>query len=454
MTAPNFHSRLKTAIGAPGVPLVFLGNLEVEEQWARGECGLPRVSSSSGVAVVNRMDEFALLLAGGGDHVVLKSAPEESYLRYLTDLGIDLPRIHAVGTGDPQRTVTEDALADQSVLDALCSLGALGARLIPHGVSEVEERLVASTGLTLGAPSAAICKTVNSKVYSRRAADELGIPQPKGWAATTLDELEQAVAGAAEVLETGQKVVLKEALGVSGKGISVVDSVSRLQRLQRMIAKQVAKGGYERIGFVIEEWVAKRADLNYQFTLAADGSVHFDFVKEAITEGGVHKGHRFPAALSESQVDILRGTAEQLGKKLHSDGFFGVVGVDAIVGPDGEIHPVIEINARHNMSTYQIRLQDRFLGEGQVAIARHYGLRLDAPLPFAEARATLNDLLWTAESREGLLINNYATVNAAAAADGTGFDGRLYGLIVANSVDRAAELDRAITARLTRGAPA
>jgi hypothetical protein len=444
---PDFNTRLKAATGAPGAPLVFLGNFEVEEQWAQGEYGLPRVSASSGVAVVNRMDEFALLLAGSGDHVVLKTAPDEAYLAYLAELGVQLPALHVITDQDPQRTVTADAIDDGQVVAELAALAPLNARIAPHGVSEVEERLAAATGLALAGPSAAVCKAVNSKVYSRRAADELGIPQPRGWACATLAELDEAVLAAAELLDAGRKVVLKEALGVSGKGIAVVDSVKRLQRLQKMIVKQVERGGVDRIGFVIEDWVAKRADLNYQFTVARDGAVHFDFVKEAITEGGVHKGHRMPPTLSPAQVDLLRGVSDQIGKKLAADGYHGVVGVDAIVAPDETVHPVIEINARNNMSTYQVQLQERFVGPDQVAIARHYPMKLSAPLPFDQLRRELNGLLLARAGGAGLLINNFATVNAAAVAD-TAFDGRLYGLIVADSVEQADALDTQITARL------
>jgi hypothetical protein len=444
---PDFNTRLKAAVGAPGAPLVFLGNFEVEEQWALGEYGLPRVSASSGVAVVNRMDEFTLLLAGSGDHVVLKTAPDEAYLAYLAGLGVQLPALHVIAEQDPQRTVTADAIDDEQVVAGLAALAPLNARIAPHGVSEVEERLSAATGLALAGPSAAVCKAVNSKVYSRRAADELGIPQPRGWACATLAELDEAVRGAAELLESGRKVVLKEALGVSGKGIAVVDSVRRLQRLQKMIVKQVERGGVDRIGFVIEDWVEKRADLNYQFTVSRDGAVHFDFVKEAITEGGVHKGHRMPPTLSPTQVDLLRDVSELIGKKLASDGYHGVVGVDAIVAPDETVHPVIEINARNNMSTYQVQLQERFVGPDHVAIARHYPIKLSAPLPFERLRPELDGLLLERAGGAGLLINNFSTVNAAAVPETT-FDGRLYGLIVADSVEQADALDTQITARL------
>ena len=43
---------------------------------------------------------------------------------------------------------------------------------------------------------------------------------------------------------------------------------------------------------MVEEWVAKAADLNYQLTVGRDGGVEFNFVKEAVTDQGVHKGHR------------------------------------------------------------------------------------------------------------------------------------------------------------------
>src|SRR3954469_3608370 len=146
----DFNTRLKRAVvGEPDASLVFLGNFEVEEQWARGEHTLPRVSAAGGSAVVNHMDEFALLLAGPDDHVVLKAAPDPDYLDYLTCLGIALPAVHVVAEQDPLRTVTEDALVDPALLDRLSRLD---ARLTAHGVSEVEERLAEATGLPLAAP--------------------------------------------------------------------------------------------------------------------------------------------------------------------------------------------------------------------------------------------------------------------------------------------------------------
>ncbi|MFD4532736.1 hypothetical protein ACFWNL_31715 [Kitasatospora sp. NPDC058397] len=461
LPSSGFSARLKRAVtGSADTPLVFLGNFEVENHWALGEPALPRVASHAGSAVVNRMDEFALLLGGKDDHVVLKTALDEGYRGYLEGLGLELPTVHVVAGQDPQRTVSEDALADPELLRALSAVAAEGARLTAHGISTVEEELAERTGLQLGAPTAAVCKRVNSKVYSRRLSDELGIRQARGWACETLEELAGAVAAAGELLAAGRKVVLKDAFGVSGKGIVVLDSEARLGRLHRMAVQQAeraakAAGGAPRTALVIEEWVAKRCDLNYQFTVGRDGSTHFDFVKELLTEGGVHKGHRIPARLTDGQVAEIEATALRLGERLAADGYYGVVGVDAMVDPDEGLYPVIEINARNNMSTYQNVVHEGGLaGADDVAVARHFPLRLTRPLPFAELAEVLDGLLLTERGPRprGLFVNNYATVNAAAgtAADteADGFEGRLYGVLVGASDEEIEALDTDITRRL------
>ncbi|MEW5656387.1 ATP-grasp domain-containing protein [Streptomyces cinereoruber] len=448
VTGTEFNRRLKSAVAdGPSGALVFLGNFEVEEQWARGETGLPRLSSAGNTAVVNRMDEFALLLGDVDDHVVLKTEPDPGYLAYLRELGIGLPTVHVVRGQHPGNTVTQDALADPRLSAVLGELGAQGALLSPHGVSEWEEDLAGKAGIALAAPSAELCKAVNSKVYSRRVADELGLRQPRGWACETLGELRTAVAAAAELLDAGTTMLLKEAYGVSGKGIAEIESTRRLERTERMVANSARKSGAEGIAFVLEEKVAKVADLNYQFTIARDGAVRLDFVKEAITEGGVHKGHRFPPRLTAAQHEVIDAAAGLLGRRLADDGFFGVVGVDAMLDPDGGVYPVIEINARNNMSTYQVRLQEQLLGEGRLALARHYPLVLERALPFDTLRQVLGDLLLDRPGGSGLVVNNYATVNAGSSAGGP-FNGRLYGLVMGDSPEELAALDEAVGARL------
>ncbi|MGX4653369.1 preATP grasp domain-containing protein [Micromonospora sp. SCSIO 07396] len=446
---------LRTALtGAADRPLVLLGNFEVEEHWARGEPGLPGIVMPASRAIVNRMDECALLLAGPDDHVVLKSPPDEEYLRYLGDLGVALPRVLTVRDQQPQHTVSEDAVADPQLVAALGRLAGLGARLWPHGVSTVEERLAELAGLPLAAPAAAVCKQVNSKIYSRLLADEVGLPQAEGMVCRDVDELDRAVRRAGGWLDTGRPIVLKDAYGVSGRGIMVVRDRRRLAQLHTLIARRARRSG-GRVGVIMEEWLPKRHDLNYQMTVDRTGDVHFDVVKEAITSDGVHQGHRMPARLTPGQHRQVRSAAEAIGRRLATDGYFGVVGVDALTTTDDRLYPIVEINARNNMSTYQERLRRTWYGPGTVALARQYPLRLTRPLPFGELRALLDGVLADRPDRPGLVINNFATVNAAGTAGGEGgsFGGRLYAMVAAESDRQVVAIDREVTARL-RDCPA
>ena len=172
------------------------------------------------------------------------------------------------------------------MLARLSEVATAGGYLLAHGVSALEQRLADETGLALATSPAALSKAVNSKVYSRQVATELGLRQPMGWACETLDDLDEAIAGVTGLLASGGRVGVKDAFGVSGKGIVVVEDARRLDQLRRMVHAQARRRDDGRIGLVVEEWVAKRGDLSYQFTVGAAGEVGFDHVGEAIVDRG------------------------------------------------------------------------------------------------------------------------------------------------------------------------
>jgi D-alanine-D-alanine ligase-like ATP-grasp enzyme len=452
----DVRARIRAALtGTHDAPLVLLGNFEVEEQWARGEVGLPRFDlGAASRPIVNHMDEFAVVLGSGQDHVLVKSQPDPDYLDYLTALGLTLPNLLWPGDEDPHRPVTADVLADPALLAQLAWLGQGGCRLVPHGVSDLEEELARRSGLPLATPSAATCKTVNSKIYSRSVATELGLRQAPGRTCDTLEELTEALAWAEAVLDTGARVVVKDAFGVSGKGVTVVEDAQRLGKLRRLVESGARREGHERVALVVEEWVAKTADLNYHLTVGRDGSVSVDFVLEAITDNGVHKGHRMPARLTSAQVAELTDAAAAIGARLAADGYFGVVGVDAMIAPDGGLYSVVEINARNNMSTYQAVCRETLVARDDVALARHYPIRPRHRLSFAAVRRALGPSLYDPRTRRGFAVNNFATVNACVPPNTTGdttYDGRLYGVLVADSDEQLAALDHDITDRLNAG---
>ncbi|MEE3918897.1 hypothetical protein V2I01_12165 [Micromonospora sp. BRA006-A] len=106
---------------------MFLGNFEVEQRWGGDEPGLPRIALTAGDAMVNRMDEFALLLAGPDDYVVLKDRPDPEHLAHLETLGAALPHVLTTDRQDPHRTVTQDALDSPALLARLSALAGAAA---------------------------------------------------------------------------------------------------------------------------------------------------------------------------------------------------------------------------------------------------------------------------------------------------------------------------------------
>jgi carbamoylphosphate synthase large subunit len=301
---------------------------------------------------------------------------------------------------------------------------------MPLGISAAEEQLAKETGLPLAGAPAAICKGVNGKVFSRELVDRTGLRAVPGRICRTVGELRGALA---EQLVPGGRVAVKESLGVSGRGMVVVKDEAGANRLLRLIER---RGLDAPANLVVESWIERAQDLNYQLVVSRTGGVRFETVKAAVLRDGVHQGHRFPVELpARAEVELLAAT-EVIGAALHAEGYFGMVGVDAMLGEDGTLYPCLEINARFNMSTYQSRIAERLIPPGAHAIAATFALRLCREHTFAEVTDALGELSFDGSGRPGVLINNFATLNAAATDDGE-FHGRLYGICVADSPQAA-----------------
>jgi D-alanine-D-alanine ligase-like ATP-grasp enzyme len=401
-------------------------------------------------ALVRRMEELGATLAGPRDVLLLSAPLDEDFQAYTRARDWGLPTVlvpeRAAGT-----TSTAQAVLDSPVLLAeLARLAEEGAWLMPMGTSPLEQRVAEVTGLRLAVPDSATFERVNSKIYGRRLAAGAGLREVPGECCESAGQLAEALLSRYPAIAEGRAVVVKDAYGVSGKGIVVVEDERRLDQLVRMVTRRAERTGDPRLAVVVEEWADKAVDLNYHFTVDRDGSVRFDFVKEAITDRGVHKGHRIPARISPAHHAEIVRCAELLGGRLAADGFYGVVGVDAIVTAGGGLLPVLEINARNNMSTYQTGLQEAFMDADKVGMARQYDLALTGDVGFAATRDRLGDLLFTVENGHGLLVNNFATVNAAATQrqDGRSYGGRLYGLLIAGSDQELTDLDQAVAQSL------
>lgn len=442
----NFLQRLKLDLtGDPAARFVFVNNFEVERSWATGEPKLPGAGVSFSGATVNRMEELGVLLADAGDVTVLKSAMDPAFAGYLAGLGASAGSTLTVDHTDPDRTVTEDALDSPALLDRLRGLADGRTYLMPLGISPAEESLAKETGLPLAGATAAICKAVNGKIFSHRLVANTGLRAVPGRVCERVGELRDALA---VTLARGGRAVVKESLGVSGRGMVRVDDQRGAERLLRLIER---RGPDAPANLLVESWIERAQDLNYQLVVSRTGAVRFETVKAAVLRDGVHQGHRFPVELPPAATADLSEAVEVIGPALADLGYLGMVGVDAMLTEDGTLYPCLEINARFNMSTYQSRVAELFVPNGAHAIAATIGLRLRRRHTFDEVADALGELLFDGSGRPGVLVNNMATLNAAATSrgyDGGEFNGRLYVICVADSADAAMTLRQRTELRL------
>jgi hypothetical protein len=444
----QYLSRLKTALaGTAACPLVMVCNFEAEEYWADGYVGMPAPALSTSTSLVRRMEELGCLLAGPNDVLVLKHPLDPGYRAYLEDLGLCPPEVLVPENTTPDQPTAQDVLASPAALRRLAALAGQGARLLPMGTSIWEQRLAEACGLPLAVPDASTFQRVNSKIYGRRVAAEGGLRCVPGAGCETVSEFAAIADRYRHRLGVdGLRVVVKDAYGVSGKGLVVLEDTARMDRLVRMVTRRAERGGDPRLHVVVEEWLPKRCDLNYQVTVARDGGVTLDFVKQALTDNGVHKGHIMPPELSLSGHAQIEEAAHIIGQRLYADGYHGVAGVDAIVDSDGGVYPLLEINARLNMSTYQGGVTERFQCAGQVAMACHYPVQLQRPCRFDDLRRVLGPVLELRDD-ERFVATCFGTVNANAHRPPP-ILGRLYAILIASDRRRLAKLDRAATAAL------
>jgi D-alanine-D-alanine ligase-like ATP-grasp enzyme len=443
----SYLRSLKTALtGTAASRLVLICNFEAESEWAAGHVGLPAPQLSASTALVRSMEELGVLLAGADDVLVTKRPLDDDYRSYLSDLGLPVPSVLVPEHATPDRPTAADALDSPVLRRRLAALGAGGARLLPMGTSRLEQELAQACGLPLAVPGAAIFERVNSKIYGRRLTEAAGLRAVPGDCCETVDEFAAVLRRRRAGLGAEGRIVVKDAYGVSGKGLLVLDDPAKADRLLRMVQRRAGRTGDPRLEVVVESWVPKRCDLNYQVTIADDGTTSLGFVKQAITENGVHQGHLMPARLTARQHARIEHAAHAVGRHLHASGFRGVAGVDAIVGRDEEIYPVLEINARLNMSTYQGSVTELLQPPGHLALAKHYPVRLMGPRTFGELRDALGKVL---EPRAGeqFVVTCFGTVNANSHTPPP-FEGRLYALLVAPDRARLAALDTAARAAI------
>lgn len=325
--------------------VVWLFNIGTEKYWSNGDY---TVTDTKQEIAVNHCEEMNLLIARSQDYLILRNTCDREYYNDITAFTGCTPHILIPDYEDEGRSISEIVLNSPALLRRLKEINKdKNVIFVPYGVSYLEEKIAQICDFELiGAPSK-LNSRLNSKIFSREVAEQLGCKVTEGVVCTSIDELREAYAVLSAKYDA---VIVKQPDGASGKGLYIVKNQRKLETVLIILKRYAKKQTDPR--WIIEGWISQKQDLNYQVYVNEAGEAEMFSVKTQITDETVYTGSVIPADISEEIQQQCAECGIKIGTKLAEIGFHGVLGIDALIDEKGELVPIIEINARFTLSTY------------------------------------------------------------------------------------------------------
>lgn len=251
---------------------------------------------------------------------------------------------------------------------------------------------------------------VNSKLYSNQLLTRIG---EKSYSIEANSAAEIEATG--NILLRRGPYLLKDPFGVSGKGNLLIES----ETMQRIVAKHLLaqESGGLRTQFLLEPLLLKETDFSSHWFIQEDGKTEFISVQRMMNHqqnysGSIKADEDLIRFLEDSNYFSVMDKALQL---LAEDGYHGFVCFDSMILMDGEIVPIVEINARKSMGLINSFLDKHWEPYGQTGWLTFLSLGLPEGFTIEKLLQTLGNsgLLVTAPGDYGIvpLSSNTVMVN-------------------------------------------
>jgi hypothetical protein len=197
----------------------------------------------------------------------------------------------------------------------------------------------------------ALVARVTSKLWSHALEAELGLAQPGAATASTVEELQEAVARACP--RAGDKWVIKSPLGFAARD-RVLGRGPSLQGPQaKWSLRRLSKGET----LLFQPWLEVHREYGVVMEIAPEGACEIHGISDLQTNGaGTGKGYllgRPPVSHRRAELERI---ARLVGARLYREGYYGPVGIDALEHAGG-LHALLEINARYTMGFVAVAVE-------------------------------------------------------------------------------------------------
>lgn len=341
---------------------VYCATFDAEQYWRDPLLSkLPFFPDRDANRIVSVMDELMFLFCQPGDAILTRKQFNPVHKQYLQSIGFDFEsnEFELDQKDEPDKCVFQ-LLFESKNREQIKLLLNDQAILAPFAVLPNMANVCESYNLQDVSPVIEIVQKVNSKLYSHVMKDRLNI-RNVGLVVHSSEELQLA---GQKLLSKGD-FLIKDLFGVSGKGNLLIQSIQILDRIVSYIASQEQKG--KNTQFILEPLLRKKEDFSCQFHISTQGVMKMIAVNKLLNVDFAYTesctpDQPFIQYLEEGKYFALM---EKLANELFKDGYYGHVCVDSMILEDGEIIPLIEINARKSMSLIKHQV-DQFLGRREL----------------------------------------------------------------------------------------
>ncbi|MGW6691725.1 preATP grasp domain-containing protein [Streptomyces sp. NPDC054961] len=390
-----------------------------------------------------------------GDALVMPQAADPAYVAYVGDLmGFDADRVDLLAPQDNSaRMLSQEALHHPGPLDRLKKLVAvpeqwqLRAYLADRGTAALARALELPHGTVRPFDAEGGAELFNSKVVFRAMAAALGVPVPDGALCATSGDLERALDRLAA--PTGA-VILKTDRSGGGAGnlLCLTDPhlppagamrtlpLTAPQERAAILAHTGLTPTHAPRGQIVAESYhphCRSLCLEIHCPPPQAGPPTLLSIGEMLMEP-IWNGFIMPAPhLTPAVHDTLLAHALRLASGMRDFGYHGLVNIDAILVPDGQVW-FNEVNARLGGCTHLYHLATTLLGpdwqRDHVLLARN-------DLPTAHMPALLDAL-----NRHGLAFDTATGQGVVITGDDTALSGTAEYAVLAPDLDTARTLEQ------------
>ena len=296
---------------------IYISELNSEEKLRTEDAfTLPEISlfSKTSRALVRGMDALVITMLDPGDILVTAELLPQEYLDYWCE---NITEVKCLSPSGDMDSIYSRLIHDSSMTDILKDREIINYALVPDYYE-----MCSILGIDSTEPPLSVIKELNSKVYSN--------------------------------------ILIKDAMGVSGKGMLLIDSQGMADRLAVHFTKQAEKGR-TKFDFILEPYLNRVMDFSCIFTIDTEGKINIDGFQKNESKGFAYHGTG-PLTANEYEMIMASGyrdTVIKIAEAMADKGYHGYACIDSMIAEGDIVIPLLEINPRMSLSRFNLKVSER-----------------------------------------------------------------------------------------------